>query len=625
MTPAPHLPASCAGTRLRSVLALGILASLPGFSTASEGRPLYIDTAVATLMPDGLPPERRGVALRHRWEKDYPGRGGRADYHITLPPHPDIEPSALLLERTGNQLEIRVNGQVLQRIGRLGDPNFDALKADHLVEIPSQILSKDTPNSLEIRISTQALRAAGLGRVSHGPLSVIGPLHEQREFWLHDLPRVYAISLLLMGALSLTLWWRQRDALYGYFSIAAFGGSVRVFDQIAVHAPLGWPLWGMFVSACYAIHLCFVAHFILLALGSPPKHLTIAINASLALVLGLVAASFSMQAPFLWTGGLAILLSVGMCCYACVIHDYIRSRRPLARALALAGTAAIACGIHDLFLVRIGIGALASYPLMPHSVFFFVLILAGIVVDRYSKSILAVQELNASLAERIAEREKQLTEVFAVLHRQREEQALFLERQRIMRELHDGIGSQLVGMLNLVEQKIIDPAQLSEHLQIALDEMRIAVDSLQPIENDLTVVLANLRYRLQPRLVAAGLGVVWDVPNIPALPRLPPQAILHLQRIVREAFTNILKHARATRVAVTAHCGGVPYGVRIDIADDGVGLPKSADSNPEQHFGHGIANMHARATAIGAALRVFRSGSGGTCVSLEWPIPPGET
>lgn len=621
----PYLTTSCVSPWLRGVLALGILASLPVFGAASAGRPLYIDSAVATLMPDGLPPKRQELALRHRWEKDYPGRGGRADYHVTLPPHSDAEPYALLLERTGNQVEVRVNGQVLQRIGRLGDPNFDALKADHLVEIPALLLSKDTPNSLEIRISTQALRAAGLGRIAHGPLSIIGPLHDRRELWLHDLPRVYAISLLLMGALSLTLWWRQQEALYGYFSIAAFGGSVRVFDQITVHAPLGWPLWGMFVAACYAVHLCFVAHFILLALGLQPKRLTIAINAGLAIVLGLVVASFSIQAPLLWTAGLGILLSVGLLCYTVVVNDCIRSRRPLARALAVAGTAAIACGIHDLLLVRIGIGASASYPLMPHSVFFFVLILAGIVVDRYSKSILAVHELNASLAERIAEREKQLTDVFAVLHRQREEQALFLERQRIMRELHDGIGSQLVGMLNLVEQKIIDPAQLSEHLQIALDEMRIAVDSLQPIENDLTVVLANLRYRLQPRLVAAGLGVVWDVPNIPTLPRLPPQAILHLQRIFLEAFTNILKHARATRVAVTARCGGIPYGVRIGIEDDGVGLPLSTDSNPAQRFGHGITNMHARATAIGAALRVHQSENGGTCVSLEWPIAPGET
>jgi hypothetical protein len=134
----------------------------------------------------------------------------------------------------------------------------------------------------------------------------------------------------------------------------------------------------MFVSACYAIHLCFVAHFILLALGSPPKHLTIAINASLALVLGLVAASFSMQAPFLWTGA----SQPAECRYVllCLRDSRLHSQSPpLARALALAGTAAIACGIHDLFLVRIGIGALASYPLMPHSVFFFVLILAGIV------------------------------------------------------------------------------------------------------------------------------------------------------------------------------------------------------------------------------------------------------
>jgi signal transduction histidine kinase len=56
---------------------------------------------------------------------------------------------------------------------------------------------------------------------------------------------------------------------------------------------------------------------------------------------------------------------------------------------------------------------------------------------------------------------------------------------------------------------------VEEHVKLALDEMRMAVDSLQPTHDDLPTVLATLRYRLQPRLDAAGIELVWNVAVMP--------------------------------------------------------------------------------------------------------------
>jgi len=614
--------------RLRALvplLYLGAMYLVAAASVAADSlTPVVIDAAEATLMPDGLPPENRQVALRHRWEKDYPGRDGMARYRLVLPPLKDAEPRALLLDRSGNQIEIRINGQIASRIGKIGDSGFDALKASHLVELPAVLLRSDAPNNLEILLSAQALRAAGLGKVVYGPVPILGQIHDTNRFWEHQLPQIYAISLALMGALTLALWWRHRDALYGCFSAAAFSGCVRVFDQTLLQAPLPWPHWGMVVAACYTIHLCFVARFVLLALELQSKRLVRAIYIALITVQTLVVLSFALKLPYLWTVGLGILLGVGLGCFSLVLRNLLATRRPIALTLTLAGSAAIACGIHDLILVRIGLSPSSGYPLMPHSIFFFVLILAGIVVDRYSRSITAVQELNSTLAERVADRERQLTEAFTRLRIQQEEQALATERQRIMRELHDGIGSQLIGILNLLDRQQIDPSVLSEHLNVALDEMRIAVDSLQPLENDLTIVLANLRYRLQPRLAAAGLSVEWNLPQLPVLPQLTPQSILNLQRILLEAFTNTLKHARATRISISANCGGTPPAVQIVLEDNGIGWPNGHPTEAATRCGHGIANMHARATAIGAALRIGNRPDGGLRICLDWPIPSTE-
>jgi len=202
---------------------------------------------------------------------------------------------------------------------------------------------------------------------------------------------------------------------------------------------------------------------------------------------------------------------------------------------------------------------------------------------------------------------------------QRHEQAVLSERQRIMREIHDGIGSQLVGLLNMVGQPRMDRDAVEEQVKVALDEMRMAVDSLQPIHSDLTTVLATLRYRLQPRLHAAGIEVVWEVSALPPVSQLSPQSVLQVQRILLEAFTNVLKHARATQVTVHAHWrDGDPPVVILKLSDNGVGLP--AEMPVEVSRGHGVPNMQARAGAIGASLHIESLPAGGTCVVLEWPI-----
>lgn len=298
------------------------------------------------------------------------------------------------------------------------------------------------------------------------------------------------------------------------------------------------------------------------------------IHGLLAIVLALVAGSFGLGQPQLWTDALAVLVLVGLLCFGRVLQVLLCTGSRIAWILTLAGAAAILCGIHDLVQVRIGLGSETGYPLMPHAVFFFVLILSGRMVDRYGRSIAAIHELNTALADRIAERERQLTEALATLHQEREAQALAEERQRIMRELHDGIGSQLVGLLNLLDRKVTDLPTLSEHVRVALYEMRIAVDSLHPLDNDLTTLLANLRYRLQPQLAAAGLKVIWDVPQLPTQAQLTPQSALHLRRILLEAVTNTLKHARARTLSFSARLGGHPAAVRIAIEDDGTGYTR---------------------------------------------------
>ena len=151
---------------------------------------------------------------------------------------------------------------------------------------------------------------------------------------------------------------------------------------------------------------------------------------------------------------------------------------------------------------------------------------------------------------------------------------------------------------------------------MALDELRLAVDAIQPVDGDLATVLATLRYRLEPRLKASDIQLVWRVQELPVLDDLNPQKVLQIQRILLEAFTNTIKHAHAKTVTLLAQHVPSSSKVQIVLSDDGVGF----DSAELTSKGHGLGNMRFRAEAIGAKISMNRGVSEGSVLTLDLPI-----
>jgi hypothetical protein len=421
--------------------------------------------ADATLEPDGLPVEQRRVTLPFRWDHEFPGRGGRATYRIDLPPSavPRDEPAALLMSGVGSQVTVSFNDALVASYGTLGDPGHDASKSNLLVPVAAALRREGQAQSLIVRTTIQRQRGAGLGNVQYGTEGALSALYRSQQNWRNTSAIVYAVSLLLMGGLAGGLWLRQRDALYGCFALAALSGVARNLDRVWPDVPVSWPLWGAVVAVCYACHIGLIARFVLLVLERNPPWLVRSIHAALALSVALACASFAFARPLLWTAGLVILQLTSIVCLPYVVHGALIARRRIAAVLMAAGTMAILAGAHDLLLVRMGLFGGADYTLTPHAMFFFVMILAGLVVERYSRTVDDYSALNANLAARVAEREDQLRAAFETMRQQQQTQAVLLERQRIMREIHDGVGSQLVGLLNVVTQTTPDRVVVDAH------------------------------------------------------------------------------------------------------------------------------------------------------------------
>ncbi|WP_275431263.1 hypothetical protein, partial [Klebsiella pneumoniae] len=78
-----------------------------------------------------------------------------------------------------------------------------------------------------------------------------------------------------------------------------------------------------------------------------------------------------------------------------------------------------------------------------------------------------------------------------------------------MQDMHDGLGSSLVSTLRMVEHGHIDEADIAQLLKGCIDDLKLTIDSMEPVETDLLLLLGTLRFRLQPRLEATGIRLRW--------------------------------------------------------------------------------------------------------------------
>ena len=189
------------------------------------------------------------------------------------------------------------------------------------------------------------------------------------------------------------------------------------------------------------------------------------------------------------------------------------------------------------------------------------------------------------------------------------------ERNRLLREMHDGLGAQLTTALYATRNEQASIEEVADYLQLALEDLRIMMDSMQAFDGDVATLLGQLRYRLERRIQQAGLELTWKVDDLPDFPAMTPQDALNLQRIVQETLVNTIKHAKASKVSLiarmkTSHC------LKIQVKDDGCGF----DEQQEGFTGRGLSNLHYRAVELNASLTISSQLGRGCCVELQIPI-----
>ena len=197
------------------------------------------------------------------------------------------------------------------------------------------------------------------------------------------------------------------------------------------------------------------------------------------------------------------------------------------------------------------------------------------------------------------------------------------ERDRIGHDLHDGLGQELTGISLMLKGLLgrMGPGQavlrreLGEVLGLvngALRATRTLARGLSPVAIERGGLAEGVRAlveraretsRLRVRLVVRQSGE----------PQLKPPVAMHLYRVAQESIGNSIRHAGAKRIDVSLQLASDR--VRLRIADDGKGLPKS----PDAAQGLGLRIMEYRAQLIGADIELGRRPTGGTAVVVTWP------
>jgi len=206
------------------------------------------------------------------------------------------------------------------------------------------------------------------------------------------------------------------------------------------------------------------------------------------------------------------------------------------------------------------------------------------------------------------------------------------ERRRIARELHDGVVQSLTALVADLEyfrtrylpaigqtsHEVIEKVEIWQELaRDSLTSMRQALGGLRkPSELDL-----GLEYAIQVisiDLRDSGYTVVFECEDWPVM--LPIEYTSNIYYIIREALTNICKHAKASTIKVCMF--SFEEHLHISISDDGVGMPKyCVKTHMESGYQQGLVGLRERAALLGGVVTIESVAGKGTRLDIDIPLP----
>ena len=218
----------------------------------------------------------------------------------------------------------------------------------------------------------------------------------------------------------------------------------------------------------------------------------------------------------------------------------------------------------------------------------------------------------------LAETGRRLTEKEVALQEETKKRTKLEERQRLSRDMHDGIGGHLLSLLLRVRSGRIDMGQIESEIEDGINDLRLVVDSMDQSADNLTQALAVFRSRVSDQMAATNIKLKWIQSDQVYLQDTGVRTTLNLYRFLQEAVSNSVRHGKAKLLQISLLQEEADHTLVISVADDGIGMP---DTKNTKFAGKGLKNMQVRARSLGGQM-IIGTGLNGKGTSIPLEIPP---
>ncbi|MBN8962468.1 MAG: hypothetical protein J0H71_15145 [Rhizobiales bacterium] len=578
--------------RLAVLIVTALITLAPNFiDSPTPEKAIVLDEAQLSFNGGAM----EAVRLPHTWRQDQSYGAARATYSIRLPASAMTPSKMLVIPAVRQPLVARLNGERLDGNGTRPWSRL-ATGAAYFLTLPG-----NSPSTADGRLEITLERRDGAVPGHLSPI-YIADQDAIDGNWLWTLGgesiwiTVFVIQILVTVGITMVWMARRHDRVFGWLFLIAFGSLIRTLPGLPGEAPtlVDVQLYFMFLMSGLGLTGIGLA---LAIIGSPrPIWLKITIVAAPLVLAAGVASGILPTLP-------AILLSALIATGGNIVAALVLLRGSLRQAcwerllLAVPFFLMGWFGLRDLGVV---VGAIDGVFLLTDYVrAITITAIFAMLMWRLATSLNALDQANDVLRQKLMEQQAELTQLHGRETARASNVAREEERQRLMRDLHDGLSGHLVSIIALSEKEAADRTAIERTAREALDDLRMVINSLDLGDGDLLFALAEFRERIGPQLRRMGITFEWSVENLPQISGMTPGNALSILRILQEAVTNAIKHGPARSIQII-NSGGENGAAVITVRNDSAGMREGIN-------GRGLNNMQRRARALGGRIHLDHS------------------
>lgn len=529
-------------------------------------------------------------------------------------------PLAILFPKINMNIAVYINGQLLGDGGSFEEPMSRNWSKPLRFTIPAQIF-KQGENLIQIRLKSYAAYGQ-MSFVHLGPNDLINTAYNKLYFVQITITAVMLMGLFVLALLVFSFWLRRpQRSQYIWFLINIMGWSVLPINMLVTNIVVDVKIWEWFCHSSVALWVVaftiFVHHFIekpiaalhyLLVAYFFIQSVIIALT-PLETIQGIVAVIYTIN---LLIGTYAILR---------LLFSLVMQRHRGTTPLAICSVILLGLSAHD-WAVQTGIYFADSdfpiylnYFIMP----IFFLFIGWYLMDEFVRTLHQVEELNKNLENKINDAKAELEEKYKTIQRIKTEKLLFEERQRLSREIHDGVSGSLTNSLMLVDIVLGKASedmdlknklkQLDSWLRSSLSDIRNLIFSLDSQDLSGLEIFHYIteKYRELLAELDIQLQVTIDHNSVFSLSQTES---LNLLKVLQEAMNNIIRHSQASIASFSVkECED---SIIFELQDNGKGFEMKEISGSH----HGIENMSNRCAEINAVLEIRSHRNAGCFVQI---------